>query len=66
MPNLSDDLMGLIRGIKPEDIARRVKAGEIKCPFCGAKAVIYKGDPRARGWYRYECEKGHWGDRQSL
>jgi transposase-like protein len=63
---LEKDLMELLRGIRPEDVARRVKAGEIPCPFCEAKAAVYKDDPRARGWLRYECPNGHWGDRQSL
>jgi hypothetical protein len=64
--HVSENLLDLVRAIKPEEIAKRVKVGERPCPFCKtAKATVYKGDPRARGWFRYECPKGHWGDCQT-
>ena len=35
----------------------------IKCPAgCGEWAAVYQFDHRARGQYRTECAKGHWGD----
>lgn len=30
---------------------------------CAGEKTYFSGDPRARGWLRYECSKcGEWGD----
>ncbi len=58
------DMAEWASSITPEMIERRVAVGWTSCMQCGARARMYRGDPRARGWLRVECPNGHWYDQQ--
>lgn len=63
-PNWSPELSASVARIEAQlaDGNPRVKVGKQKC-HCGKFATVYSGDPRARGWLRFECKCGDWGDK---
>lgn len=73
-PNLSPELNRQLREVAEKcETAQRLVVGWMPCEkstpewgrnqHAGGRALLYFGDPRARGWLRWECKCGDWGDR---